>query len=32
MLSIIMIILEEESFKLRWLKGITAYVFAGLAK
>ena len=30
-LSIIFIILEAESFKLRWLTGLTAYVSAGLA-
>jgi len=30
-LSIILIILEGESFKLRRLTGLTAYVFGGLA-
>ena len=30
-LSIILIILEAESFKLRRLAGLTAHVFAGLA-
>ena len=27
----VVIILEEESFKPRWLTGLTAYVFASLA-
>jgi len=30
-LSIILIILEAESFKLQWLMGLMAYVSAGLA-